>query len=718
MIGSRAFDLSLLLEPSSVAVVGATPRPEASGHTVLKNLCSFGYEGGVFPVNPRYDEVLGIRGYPSLAALPQVVDAAFLAVPAAAGPKLALQAAQCGVRALCINASGYADIGPEGEELQRQVSAIASKYAMALCGPNNMGLVNVWSRAALWMSDLPEVRPGPLAVISQSGSVAMALSQDPRDIGLGYVITVGNEAVCDIADYLEYVASDERIRAIAVFIESLRRPEAFASAVRAASARGCRVLALKVGRSEAAQTAVLNHSGALAGEDAVVGAFLRHLGISRVADLDELIEASVLSIAHPKSSPARAVAAVTLSGGEAAMIADLAGGLGLQMPPFRPETKRALREILPPVCTVSNPLDVWGYGWNAEMISRVLGVLSIDDSIGSIVCFGDPPLSGGNDAEYVRELAELMAGHSAAHPGRFILVNNLSAVELRPDVHAPLMDAGIPYLRGTRVALVALRSWLEGMPASPPPAAIHTPSEEAMRLSHADQVGDAAAFALLEEAGIAVSPHAFVEPEGDLPGAAREIGFPVALKVSVPGLVHKSDLDLVRLSIGTESGLVAAAEELVSSLRNRGGTKAALLVQSMVGPGVELFVAARNLPGYGTVVLAGPGGMHVEVLRDISFRIGPVGERDAHDMLHETHAATLLSGVRGSARSDSPAAIAALVALSHLAAALSERVVSIEINPLIVLSEGRGAVAVDAVVEMRGGSAGRAGPRSQVNLND
>ena len=531
------------------------------------------------------------------------------------------------------------------------------------------------------------------------------------------LVTVGNEAVCDIADYLEFVARDDRTRTIAVFIESLRRPEAFAAAVRDASMRGKRVLALKVGRSEAAQSAVLNHSGALAGEDAVVDAFLRCHGISRLADLDELIEASVLSTAHPQPPSARTVAAVTLSGGEAAMIADLADALGLHMPPFRPETERALRDILPPVCAVSNPLDVWGYGWNVEMVSRVLSVLSADDSIGPIVCFGDPPMSGGNDAEYVRDFAGLMAGCSHGHPGRLILVNNLSSVDLRADVRAPLLSAGIPYLRGTRAALVAVRSWQEGKRANSLATAIRSPSNESMRIAHAGDAGDAAAFALLGEAGITVSPHALVQPGGDLPGAARDIGFPGALKASVPGLAHKSDHDLVRLSIRTESELAAAADELLVALRNGGATDSALLVQSMIGPGVELFVAARNVPGYGTLVLAGPGGLHVEVLRDVSFRIGPIEENDACHMLHETHAATLLSGVRGSAPSDLAAANAVLVALSHLVAALSEKVVSIEINPLIVLPEGHGAVAVDVHLELRPGPPDHAGPRAQVKMN-
>ena len=703
-----AFDMSRLLNPSSVAIVGATPRPDASGHTVLKNLRVLGYEGRIFPVNPRYEQILGLRCYPSLADLPQEVDAAFLAVPAAAGPALVAQAAQCGVRALCINASGYADIGPEGEALQRQVSATATKNAMALCGPNNMGLVNVWSKAALWMSDLPRIPPGPLAIISQSGSVAMALSQDPRDLGVGYIITVGNEAVCDIADYLAFIATDERIRTIALFIESLRRPQAFASAVRSAMASGQRVIALKVGRSEAAQSAVLNHSGALAGEDAVVGAFLRHHGVARVADLDELIEAVMLSVAYPRTPAARDVAALTLSGGEAAMIADLADTLDLRMPSFSAKTGGALREILPPVSTVSNPLDVWGYAWSAEMVSKVLGILSADESIGPIVCFGDPPLSGGNDAQFVCELAAAMARHSKERPGRMILVNNLSSVGLHPDVHAPLICAGIPYLRGTRAALAAIRSWLECAPASPPLMTARAPTEEARRLSDTSALDDAGALALLQEAGITVSRHALVEPGGDLRAAARQIGYPVALKASVPGLIHKTDHDLVRLSIENDSALLEAAKHLRAALRPLCPSDAAnLLVQSMIERGIELFIAARNVPGYGTVVLAGSGGVYVETLHDVSFRIGPLEEDDAYDMLCETHAATLLSGVRGRANSDVSAALSAIVALSHCAAALSEQIVSIEINPLIVLPAGHGVVAVDAVLELRHGSPDR-----------
>jgi len=709
-----ATNMSKLLQPSSVAVVGASPRTDASGHIVLKNLLTIGFEGPIYPVNPRHKEVLGQRCYASLNELPETVDAAFLAVPAASGPELVKQAVACGIGALCINANGYADGGSRGAALQSRLSALAERYGLAVCGPNNMGLVNLWRKAALWMSDLPSVEPGPIAIVSQSGSVAIALSQDPRGLGLGYIITVGNEAVCDMADYIAFLASDNRIRTLILFIETLRRPAAFAEAVRSAMANGKRVLAVKVGRSEAAQAAVANHSGALAGEDKVVAAFFRHHGVIQLRDLDEMLEAGVLLSAYPDPPRSGNLVAVTLSGGEAAMIADLAETLGLHLRDFAAGTKRALREILPSVSAASNPLDAWGQGWDAAMVSRLLTTLTDDQSIGPIVCFGDPPLSGGNDADYVRELAGTMAklsiqseesGSFAERRNRMILVNNLATVGTHPEVAAQLRPAGIPYLRGTRTALAAIKSWLAFAPPEPErPTGPYPGAARLQELANAGPLRDRDIVALLDEAGLPMSPFKTVHHPDQLPAVVAHLGYPVAIKASVPGLTHKTELDLVRLSLKDERALGEAAEELWAAMRQLPSDRRTheLLVQPMAENGIELFVAVRNNPNYGSIVLVGLGGLYVETLRDVSFRIGPVDERDAERMLCETHATTLLSGLRGAAASDSPAAAAAIAALSRFGVATADCVASVEINPLIVLPEGRGAVAVDAVLELRG----------------
>ena len=702
---SSAYDISKLLRPSSIAIVGATPRSDASGHVVLKNLLVSGYEGPIYPVNPRYDEVLGQRCYPSLDNLPEKVDAAFLAVPAASGPDLVEQAATCGIGAVYINANGYADSGPEGEVLQRRLTNIANKYGIAVCGPNNMGLVNLWQKAVLWMSDFPQTKPGPVAIISQSGSVAIALSQDPRGLGLGYIVTAGNEAVCNIADYLAFIASDEHIQTIMLFIESLRQPEATAEAAQLALTNDKRVLALKVGRSEVGQAAVANHSGALAGEDAVVRAFFKHHGIIQLNDLDEMLEAGVLLSACPDPPNAKGLTAVTLSGGEAAMIADLAESIGLALPQFGEKTETNLRKILPPVSVISNPLDVWGTGWNPDIVSKVLAILNDDNSIGPIVCFGDPPLSGGNDAEYIREMAEAMVEQSAHHRIRMILVNNLATVETHPGVAKLLRSSGIPYLRGTRAALAAIIGWLDFAPKVQ--EHVTAPYPSALSLRERDKIGplkDHEVFALLNDAGIPVSSWETTNCSEVLVAAARRFGYPVALKASVPGFAHKTEHDLVRLSLQDDDALVEAAEQLWAKLKLLSASQdaAELMIQPMTESGVELFIAARNVPGFGSVVMVGPGGLFVETLRDVSFRIGPVGAGEVRDMLHETHAATFLSGLRGKAASDVGAAINAVVALSSFAAATADRVASVEINPLIVLPEGRGAVAVDAVLELRG----------------
>ncbi|MBT5413173.1 MAG: acetate--CoA ligase family protein [Rhodospirillaceae bacterium] len=684
-------NLLRLLRPGSVAVVGATPREEASGHVVLRNLLRHGFAGEVYAVNPRYDQVLDRPCYPSLADLPGPIDAAFLAVPAAAVPDLIDQAAAKGAAGVCVNAGGFADAGREGAALQDELSARAATHGMAVCGPNNMGLVNLWDGAVMWMSDLPELAPGPVAVVSQSGSVAIALSQDPRGLGIGYLVTVGNEAVCDVADYLDALAADERVGTVLLFLEALRRPRAFAAAARKAIAAGQRIVALKAGRSAVGRAAVAAHSGALAGEDEVHRAFFRDLGVIQARDLDELLEAAVLATAHLDPPEAHGVGIVTLSGGEAAMIADLAEGAGLDLPQPEGQAKESLRDLLPPITNLSNPLDIWGYGWDAKTFAKALAVLLDDERLGTILCFGDPPLSGGNDMEHVKEMAEVLAAVASGTDKRLALVNNLATVAPHPEIAAVLDAAGLPYLRGTAPALAAVRSWLgfadrREVRNAVPPTAIDPAMTEVE------------GFDRLRAAGV---PTAMSQAAAD-PAEAKEraaaLGYPVAVKGSVPGLSHKTEQGLVRLGLADGAAVEAAAEKIEAAMAALGREGSHLVVQAMAPRGVELYLGVRNDPDFGSLILAGPGGVFVEALDDVSSRMGPVDAAEARAMLAETGAEKLLAGFRGAPPADIEAAAEAIAALSRFGAAVAGVFASVEINPLIVLPKG--AVGVDAAFEV------------------
>ncbi|MCS0502174.1 acetate--CoA ligase family protein [Ancylobacter mangrovi] len=682
-----------LLSPRSIAVVGASQREEATGTRVVKNLQVMGYEGRILPVNPRYEEILGLPCYPSLSELPEPPDAAFLAVPATAGPDLVEEAAKLGIKALFLNANGYADGDADGVALQQRIEAVARAEGIAISGPNNIGLVNVHDRAAIWTPRyMTPIRPGPVAVISQSGSVAIILSEDERKLGLAYVITAGNEAVVGVADYLASVAADPRVSVIMLFVETIREPERFAAAARAAAAAGKRVIAVKLGSSEGGRVAVQAHTGGLAGDDKLYDAYFAALGIIRVHDLDEMLETATLLAANPAPPPTPNTVVVTLSGGEAALFADLGHDMGLPYPPLAPETLAALRPAFPPYSRIGNPLDAWGLGFNAERFRLQMEALAADPSVGIVAVSVDAPGQGGGDVPYAIIMGEICG--SIPTDKRFCFINNTSGTGVNAEVRAVLDTAGIAYLSGMRPALAAIRALRTPLAReiAPAPALPPLPEDEPSR------------FAFLREAGVPMVRAGKAADADQAVALAGAYGYPVVLKGIAPSLPHKTELGLVKLGLGDEAGVRAAFAELSAILAANGaGPDAMVVVQAMASPGVELILGIRNEPGFGSFTLAGPGGVLVEVTAQSSLRMGPVDEEMARRMLDETVAGTLLRGVRGKGPFDFDAAARAIARLSEVGAALADRFAAIEINPLIVGPDG--VAGVDVLFETHTGKA-------------
>jgi acyl-CoA synthetase (NDP forming) len=523
-----------LLAPRSVAVVGASPREDAIGFRVIRNLRRLGYPGSIFPINPRYADVSGLPCYPSLSALPEPVDAAFIAVPNTNGPALVEEAGRAGIRALVVNASGYADGGPEGRELQRRLEAAARAHGIAVAGPNNMGYVNVPGRTAMWTSArLPEFRPGPVAIISQSGSIAIALSQDERALGIAYVISAGNEAVVTAADYIAEVVRDDAVRVVLVFLETIRDPARFIDAAREARERGKPVIALKVGRSEGGRAAVAAHTGALSGEDAVYDAFFERHGIVRVRDLDEMVEAATLFASYPSPPASRNVVVVTLSGGEAALSADLGSDLGLRFPELSPPTLARLRPAFPPFATPRNPVDAWGLGWDRDRFRQILDALVDDPELPTIAFGVDATSTGGGDAPMATEVAGMCVELSMHADTRFVFFNNATGNGPNPGIRDLLKSGGIPYLAGIRTALAVLAHWVtsgERRQRLAAPAA--DPAEgDRWRAAVRDvaALDEVARFHLLRDAGVPMIETVAVRSADEAVAAAAGVGYPVAL---------------------------------------------------------------------------------------------------------------------------------------------------------------------------------------------
>jgi acyl-CoA synthetase (NDP forming) len=676
--------LDRLLRPRSIAVIGASTREMSFGYRALNNLKTQGFGGPIYPVNPRYEEILGFKCYPSLAEVPETVDAAFVALAAERAPEALEECGRHGVGGAAVVASGF--------ELQRRIVEIAARHGIALNGPNNLGAINLFDRAILWPSRLPPgIEAGPVALVTQSGSIGIATSQDERKLGLGYTITAGNEAALTVADYIDFLAGDARIKVIMLFLESIRRPQAFAAAVRKARAAGQTVLALKVGVSESGARAVQAHTGALAGEDAVYDAFFRAHGVLRVQGLDEMQETAALLSAYPERPGNANTVPVTLSGGQAALFADLAARAGVPGRDLSPETVAKLRQVLPSYANPRNPLDAFGAGWDAEMFDTIVGILTEDPEVGIVAFSMDAPGSGGADSSWVSLMADMVGTRLPRPDKRYIFVNNLSVGGLNPHVREKLDGYGVPYLLGMTAATAAIGNWL----AMPDPLPlVRVPAKVAAK-AHTDPER----FALLSEAGVPMAECRIVDSAEAAAEAADSLGYPVVIKGGAEGLLHKSEAGAVRVGLADARAVRAAYDDVSAALTGRPG--AVVYLQPQAGTGIELLLGLRVDPAFGPVVAVGLGGTLVEVMKEASLRLAPVSVEEAAAMLDETRAGELLAGVRGRGPFDVAAAAEAIAAFSRFGAALAGDLAALEVNPLIVLPRGQGAVGVDAAFEKR-----------------
>ena len=692
--------LDKLFNPRSIAVVGASRRPNSYGCMVLDMLARHRCPLPIYPINPRETEIKGLACYPDLASAPKPIDLAYVALPARLGPEILEQAAAAGVGAVAIPGSGYADGGPEGEARQARLVAIAERHGIPICGPNNMGFVSYVERVVAWPTHIAEIDENAhVALISQSGSAGIAISQDPRGLGLAYMVTAGNEANVNAADYLDYFAGNERVDVILVYLETLRDPGKFARAAERALSAGKRIAAVKVGRSESAQRMVAAHTGGIAGEDAVYDAFFRRLGILRVEDLDGLIEAGLLLSAIPEPPAAEGVAVVTLSGGEAALAADLFAEKGVVLPDLAPATLSALAEALPPFATPRNPVDAYGLGWDAQRFEHILHTVLADPAIGTAMLCMDT-FEPGVERTMSEELARVCTGVARDTDKALVFVNNTSGGGINPEIRKRLRAHAVPALLGMREGIAAVAAWrrAQGRRAEPPEAALPNP---AWRERVAGAREETERVALLGEAGVPMAATRAVDSADAAVAVAAELEGPVALKGSAPGLLHKTEHGLVEIGLRGEvalRGAFAALRERLARIPG-GRDEGRMLVQRMAGEGVELILGARHVPGFGTVIAVGPGGTLVELLRGASIRLAPVGRATALAMLEESAAGRLLRGVRGRGPFDRDAAAAAIVAFSRFAQGVGDALRAVEINPLIVLEAGRGVVGVDVVFE-------------------
>ena len=703
--------LARLLRPGSIAIVGASDRvgPGLNAWLALERV---GYAGRVYLITPSRPELFGRRTYPTLDAIDDPIDAVFIAVPQAAVVATVRAAALKGAGGAVVLSSGFGEAGEDGVRAQGELAAIAQAHGMAVCGPNCLGFLNFAGRAAAWGTTVPDhVAQGRVAAVVQSGSIGIALLNAGREIGLSYLITSGNEAATSAADYIDYLVDDDDVRVVIGFFEQLRDPQRFVAAGRRAAALGKPVIVVKSGRSERGRRAVMAHTGAVAGSDEVCDAAFRAAGVIRVGSLDELVEMAALCSGLSVRPSARGVAVLSPSGGEIALALDIADAAGLELPPVSDGAPR-LKALLPDFAHISNPLDLtWAGLYDPAVARQCAETLAAEPGVGMLVLLQDAPRGlATQQAERYTSLVRAVGEGAAASRTPLVVVSNL-AVDFHPAFEAAARDAGAPCLRGTAEGLLAVSRfarWATSLPTeaaaqSAPSASRARAFAEASRSWAGRDKGrvpaEHEARALLATYGVDGPRERLVQDAEQAVAAAREIGYPVVLKAMVGGVVHKTELGLVRTGLRSDDELRMEAHAMLERAKAAGGLFLGLLVQEMLRPIAELLVGGRVDPDFGPIIVVGGGGMLVELYKDAAVRLAPVSDEAAREMIRETRAATLLGGWRGRPAGDADAVAHVVARLSEFVADFRDEIAEVEINPLAVLE--RGVTALDCLIVPR-----------------
>ncbi len=691
--------LARLLDPASIAIVGASDNPDKIGGRPIHYMRRHGYAGALYPINPQRAEVQGERAWPSLAALPAAPDLAIVAVAGEQAVRAVDDCAALGVAAAIVISAGFSETGEAGRALQDAMTARARAAGMRIVGPNSQGLANFGNGAIASFSTMfLEVEPGdgPVAVISQSGGMcAMVYGLlRQRGIGVRHVHATGNEADVSVAELACATLRDPEVGCVLLYLESLREAGPLAEAAALARARGVPLIVVKSGRSEAGARAAASHTGALANEDRAVDAFFEHHGILRARDPQELVRYAELALRSPLPQGPRVVV-VSNSGASCVLASDAAAERGLEIAPLADATQQALAERLPGYATTVNPVDITAALLsNNGLFGQVLPVIGTDPAADMFLL--DIPVAGrGYD---VASFAADAAGFAQAASKPVVVVagqdNLASAFPARGlPVYADEIQA-----MDALSALFRLRRLRErdGVIPAPQDAVAADPAPDAA----GGFLSEAASLALLADNGLAVIEHAVCRTADEAVAAWRRIGAPVALKACSAQLPHKSEHGLVALGLNDEAALRAAFAHQAQTLGKLNVRDGAWLVARMQRGLHECALGARVDPVLGPVVMIGSGGKYVEALRDVAVLMPPFDAAQVIEKLRGLRIGTLLQGVRGDPPADVEALARQAVALGDYALAAGPRLASVDINPVMVGAVGQGAVAVDALVEL------------------
>ena len=686
----RAGALHALFRPSSVAVVGASADPTKTGGRPVNYLIKHGFEGSIYPINPKVDEISGLKCYASVADLPEAPDAAIVLLGAERAHVAVRQLAERGTKLAIVLASGFSEAGEAGRARQEELLRAAG--TMRILGPNTIGAMDLArnivlsASGALEVSDLPV---GGISVASQSGGILGALLSRgaARGIGFSKLATTGNEVDVDLADLIDYYADDDDTQVIVGYIEGIRSVEKFRHAAEKARRAGKPVVVFKVGRSDSGARAAVSHTGAMAGEDRVYDMLFRQCGIIRADRFADLLDVPAM-LATGRKMKGRRVAVLTSTGGAGSLVADSCGIGGLDVPLLDDATANGLAEILQaPEPMTANPVDVTLAGVKPDVMTASTEMLLNSPSVDGVVVIV------GSSALAQPEIAVGAIKNGAARSTKPLIAY---VSPYAPHIVKELNRQGIPAYTDPETCAVALRAAL-------PVSAV----EAALRVSDVPSAPDwltpgtlneARSRALFDHYGLSGTDQRIVQTASEATAAAMELGGRVVLKVLSSQIAHKSDVGGVKVGLD-DTTIGPAVEQMARHLADQNLPKPeGFLVQKMLSGGVEVILGLRRDPQLGPLILLGAGGVFAELADDSAIRLLPIAETDARDMVSDLRLSRILNGYRGGKEYDVEALVAAIMALARMGESIGERLLEAEINPLFVMPKGEGVAAADALV--------------------
>ncbi|CAN7781796.1 acetate--CoA ligase family protein [Cupriavidus necator] len=692
--------IGALLSPRSIAVIGASSNGARIGGRPLRYLIDAGYTGAIYPVNPSHPSVQGLKCYPDLASIAAPVDVAVIALPSEHVVEAVQACADQGVKGVILFSAGFAEVDAAGAALQQEVCRIARSVGMRLLGPNCLGAFD--SAAGFFATfaqvfDGGVVRPGPIAIASQSGACGAYLVHlcMQRDIGVRYWITTGNEADVDLSECMLWLARAPEVKVIVAYAESVRNGATFIEALETARRNRKPVVMLKVGRSSSGARAAASHTGALAGEDAVYDAVLRQYGVFRADSIEQLLDIAN-ACADGIFPDSRSIGLVTGSGGLGAQMADVADARGLDVAPLPQAAQDRIKAILP-FAAAGNPIDITAQAVNdISLISRAMEIVLTEGDYGAVVCF---LVSAPASAAQTEPLLRAFTALRQRFPERLIVLSFAAP----PAIVRSFEAAGFPVFEDVNRAVItiaALASFGESFRVVRSDECTPAAAVDAAPTPWAEALDEHSAKQLLAQNGIPSWPEHVATDAAGVGRVAVDLGCPVALKILSPDIPHKSEVGGVLLNVASPDAATEAAQALLErvALLRPDARLTGVLVSPMCRGGVETICGVFRDPVFGPVVMFGLGGIHVEVLRDVAFRLAPINEREALSMVREIRGHALLEGVRGAPPSDVDALAKALSRLSWFAVTHRDRVEEIDLNPFVVMPRGEGAFALDALI--------------------